>query len=64
LKFAERIRKSISTLAIVAGNIRLKVTTSAGIAVWDGRETAEEFYRRADKMLYEAKKLGRNRVCA
>jgi len=64
LKFAERIRKSISALAIVAGNVRLKVTASAGIAVWDGRETAEEFYRRADKMLYEAKKLGRNRVCA
>jgi diguanylate cyclase (GGDEF)-like protein len=64
LKFAERIRKSISALAIVAGNVRLKVTASAGIAVWDGKETAEEFYRRADKMLYEAKKLGRNRVCA
>jgi diguanylate cyclase (GGDEF)-like protein len=64
MKFAERIRKAISNLAIVAGNVRLKVTTSVGIAVWDRKETAEDFYRRADKMLYEAKRLGRNRVCA
>jgi PleD family two-component response regulator len=40
------------------------VTSSVGIAVWNGREAADEFYRRADKMLYEAKRLGRNRVCA
>jgi diguanylate cyclase (GGDEF)-like protein len=48
----------------VAGNVRLKVTASVGLAVWDGTETAEEFFRRADRMLYEAKRLGRNRVCA
>jgi diguanylate cyclase (GGDEF)-like protein len=65
VKLAERIRKAISGLTIVAsGNVRLKVTTSVGLAVWNGRETAEDFFRRADKMLYEAKRLGRNRVCA
>ncbi len=63
-KFAERIRKAISSLAVVSGNVRLRVTTSVGLAVWDGRETAEEFYRRADRMLYQAKRMGRNRVCA
>lgn len=64
-KLAERIRKAVSGLAILTGgNVRLKVTTSVGIAVWSGRETAEDFFRRADKMLYEAKRLGRNRVCA
>jgi two-component system cell cycle response regulator len=64
MKLAERIRKAISALPILAGNIRIKVTTSVGLAVWDGRETAADFYRRADRMLYEAKRMGRNRVCA
>ncbi|WP_157015785.1 GGDEF domain-containing protein [Mesorhizobium xinjiangense] len=63
-KFAERIRKAISSLSVVSGNVRLRVTTSVGLAVWDGRETAEDFYRRADRMLYQAKSMGRNRVCA
>lgn len=64
IKLAERIRKTISTLAIDTGNVRLRITTSVGLAVWDGKEAADELYRRADKMLYQAKRLGRNRVCA
>lgn len=63
-KFAERIRKAISGLTITSGNVRLKVTTSVGLAIWDQREKPDEFYKRADKMLYRAKQLGRNRVCA
>ena len=63
-RFAERIRKAIANLSIMSGNVRLKVTTSVGLAVWDHRESAEDFYRRADRQLYEAKKQGRNRVCA
>ena len=64
LKLAERIRKAIASMAVVSGNVRLKITTSVGLAVWDGGETADQFYRRADTMLYQAKRLGRNRVCA
>ena len=64
MKLAERIRKAIAAMAIVSGNVRLKITTSVGLAVWDGREGADEFYRRADSLLYQAKRLGRNRVCA
>ncbi len=63
-KFAERIRKAVAGLNIVSGNVRLKVTTSVGLAIWDRRENPDEFFRRADKMLYRAKQLGRNRVCA
>ncbi|TKT80107.1 GGDEF domain-containing protein [Aquamicrobium sp. LC103] len=63
-KLAERIRKAVSALTVTAGNVRIKVTTSVGLAVWDRRETAEELYRRADRQLYEAKRLGRNRICA
>ena len=64
MKFAERIRKAIAALVITSGNVRLKVTTSVGLAVWDRAEDPDGFYRRADKMLYRAKQLGRNRVCA
>lgn len=65
VKLAERIRKAVSGLAVLSrGNVRLKVTTSVGLAVWNGRETTDDFYRRADRMLYQAKRLGRNRVCA
>jgi diguanylate cyclase (GGDEF)-like protein len=63
-RFAERIRKEIAAMAVMSGNIRLKITTSVGLAIWDRKETAEEFYRRADRQLYEAKRQGRNRVCA
>ncbi len=65
IKLAERIRKAVSQLTVVtSGNVRLKVTTSVGLAVWDGKETADDFFRRADKQLYQAKRQGRNRVCA
>jgi diguanylate cyclase (GGDEF)-like protein/PAS domain S-box-containing protein len=35
-------------------------TCSAGIAVWDGQESAEDLMRRADAALYEAKEGGRD----
>jgi len=64
VRFAERIRKAISGMAIVSGNVRLKVTASVGLAVWDLKESPENLFRRADQHLYEAKNSGRNRVCA
>ena len=63
-KLAERIRKAVGQLTIASGNVRLKVTTSIGLVIWDGRESALQMYRRADRLLYEAKRLGRNRVQA
>jgi diguanylate cyclase (GGDEF)-like protein len=35
-------------------------TVSAGVACWNGRETAEELVGRADAALYEAKRMGRD----
>jgi two-component system cell cycle response regulator len=65
LKFADRIRKAVAAIVVPAGeSVRLRVTTSVGLAEWDGRESAEELYRRADQYLYEAKRLGRNRISA
>jgi diguanylate cyclase (GGDEF)-like protein len=37
-------------------------TFSAGLAEWDGRESADELLRRADEALYLAKDAGRDRV--
>ena len=37
-------------------------TFSAGIATWDGYETATEVLHRADAALLQAKKAGRNRI--
>ncbi|MBC2885896.1 GGDEF domain-containing protein [Ochrobactrum sp. CM-21-5] len=64
VKLANRIRKAISALEIDLGDTKLQVTVSIGLAVWDRRETSKDFYGRADKMLYAAKNMGRNRVCA
>lgn len=64
VRFAERIRKAIGGMVIMSGNVRLRVTASLGIAVWDQKESADALYRRADQQLYQAKNLGRNRVCA
>jgi two-component system, cell cycle response regulator len=50
---AERIRNAVNAL-----------TVSAGLAIWDGQESGLDLYRRADAQLYQAKRNGRNRVCA
>jgi diguanylate cyclase (GGDEF)-like protein len=64
-RLAERIRAAIAVIPItVTGNVRLRVTSSVGLAVWNGKEDADELFRRADQHLYRAKRLGRNRVCA
>jgi diguanylate cyclase (GGDEF)-like protein len=38
------------------------VTVSAGVARWDGHESARELMERADVALYQAKRTGRDRV--
>ncbi|GGA97706.1 GGDEF domain-containing protein [Brucella endophytica] len=62
-KLAERIRKAVSELSLKVEDAHLTVTTSIGAAEWDRRENWQDFYRRADKLLYQAKNMGRDRVC-
>ena len=52
LDVIERVRKSTP----------LQQTCSSGIALWDGRESAEQLLERADDALYQAKRLGRNQT--
>jgi diguanylate cyclase (GGDEF)-like protein len=68
VELAERIRRSVADLQIVAGGAVVSVTVSAGVAVLDpsdddarpGRALIEQ----ADARLYEAKGAGRNQVAA
>lgn len=39
-------------------------TCSAGLVRWDGSESAEALFARADRALYEAKEAGRDRIVA
>ena len=43
--------------------VPLGQTASAGVAVWDGTETAEALLARADAALYRAKGAGRAQAC-
>lgn len=59
----ERLRKAVEAALIHTEDKEIKVTISMGIAEYNGEESGEELFERADKALYEAKKGGRNRVC-
>ena len=60
---AERIRIGIDAHAFVGQNITGNITASMGIASYpeDGK-TVEELIASADKVLYRAKRRGRNLV--
>lgn len=63
-RLADRICGAVSEITFQADNVSFRVTTSMGLAMWDGREDGNDFYKRADKNLYKAKQGGRNRAVA
>lgn len=61
---AERLRWAIASEPFMSGEHSIDVTLSAGVSSLSGtQDTPAELMRRADEALYEAKSLGRNRVC-
>jgi len=63
LATGQRIQQTLAGEELVIdGGLRLRQTVSIGIATWDPRESPDELERRADDAMYEAKRLGRNRV--
>lgn len=60
---AEQLLETVRQQSFQGGTIRC--TASIGVAEWNRteRETFESFVRRADMAMYNAKRLGRNRVC-
>ena len=60
---AERLRQSVASGPYNAGDARLVVTVSIGVATAEnGEEALKSVMGRADKALYAAKRTGRNRV--
>jgi diguanylate cyclase (GGDEF)-like protein len=63
-KVAEKFRAMIEVSGLRRSESEsLRVTVSIGCAVAQPNETAAELLKRADEMLYAAKRGGRNRVC-
>ncbi|MCQ2738882.1 MAG: GGDEF domain-containing protein [bacterium] len=63
----ERLRQAVEDKNIIVNlddlsKQNIKVTISMGISQYNGNETGENLFERADKALYEAKTSGRNRV--
>lgn len=59
---AERIRVDIETMDVEHQSRTIRVTASFGVAEWNRQETLDELIQNADEALYNAKRLGRNRV--
>jgi diguanylate cyclase (GGDEF)-like protein len=57
----EKIREIVELQSFIYEGIKIPVTISIGVLL-EIDETFEESIKRADKLLYEAKKSGRNRV--
>jgi diguanylate cyclase (GGDEF)-like protein/PAS domain S-box-containing protein len=65
LQAAERLRQTIAEFPILLSDENISVTTSIGVACCDSQDDLrlEMLLNRADEALYQAKHLGRNRVC-
>ncbi|WP_161428491.1 MULTISPECIES: GGDEF domain-containing protein [Vibrio] len=64
-QFADSLRRSIERLYVRdrrTGQQVGNITASFGVVEYQPMETVDNLIDRADKLLYEAKKLGRNRV--
>ena len=59
---ANRIRLALLATPLTTGDTDITLSASFGVAVLGDTETMAGFLRRADDAMYEAKRLGRNRV--
>lgn len=62
IELADRLRKKIEQLQITIDGQRVSITASFGVAFYRKGGGLQNLLRRADEMLYEAKRQGRNRT--
>jgi len=60
---AERIRASLENHTLAYDMSALNITLSLGVSALQTTDSANDFIKRADAAMYEAKQQGRNRVC-
>ncbi len=58
----ERVREHVQALRVPAGEVMLQTTVSAGLTQHRPGESLAQTLERADRLLYQAKNEGRNRV--
>jgi len=63
IDIADKFRNKIENYIFNIKNENVKITISAGAGLWDRSITKEQFIEQVDNALYNAKKLGRNRIC-
>jgi len=61
-ELAERIRQHIEQTPCECGGQSINITVSMGISILEESDTQEDFFKRADDALYQAKESGRNQV--
>ncbi|TNC94769.1 MAG: cyclic nucleotide-binding protein [Gallionellaceae bacterium] len=59
---AERLRTMVAANEVISGDLTFKITVSIGIAPTTQEGSLEDFFGAADRALYRAKELGRNRI--
>ena len=62
LVLVDNLRKRVSDLGFHFDRKRVAVTMSCGVAAVEPDDTSDMVMERADKALYQAKQLGRNRA--
>jgi diguanylate cyclase (GGDEF)-like protein/PAS domain S-box-containing protein len=60
---SERLRTAVALPCLVEGLPPLSVSASIGVALLAPGQGAESLLRAADAAMYEAKRLGKNRIC-
>src|SRR5208337_4685250 len=63
---AQRLRETLRSNPVILNDVSLTITASLGVAVFSYSDeySVDAFLDKADRLLYEAKESGRDRICS